>query len=134
TIHDVDYVLEQSALHHARVHKFFQYIRYQDRNIALDDVDSVVIDYLKQHSQSNITIELNDSRNSRHFIINPDGSVVIPMELPNKMFMDKKLGNILDYFNTIRTLKEWSDCVNAWEYDSHLEKMYGEKGMYRHGG
>lgn len=100
------------------VWKVFEYIHYKDinKNMPALSLQSDEIEKLKTAFASGLlSYEDSVNKDSRYFIINPDGFVVLPMNIGNNSFTDKKLGSIFDDISLIEGI--WHKMVNTDNYN-----------------
>jgi len=116
------------------VWKIFEYNHYPDRPHSKNFYDNEYVDLDETKIISTIKPFLNettelicangDSRNNRYFMINPDGSIVLPKK-SHCGFTDEVIGSLLnDTANTDNVIKQWFEEVDNKQYHEHLNFMY----------
>ena len=117
--------------------KLFEYNYYYDRNSycsndsrKFQEQNNIIDKWLRENQQRWIVYETIENRNRRHFIINPNGDILLPnMENDTKIFTDRKLANaLIDFDNGI---KKWWESCNMSEVQNHFSIMNDtENGLY----
>jgi len=106
------------------VWKIFEYMHYEDINPCqkLSYNTEVVINNLKSIIRNNNTIiryENCNVRNNRYFMVNPNGTVVIPKLYKGNTFYEKKLGSLIDDLDIV--LNNWEIEFDKQNYSNSIE-------------
>jgi MoaA/NifB/PqqE/SkfB family radical SAM enzyme len=137
TADDLDYIKAECERYGVRAWKLFAYNHYPNRNeyCSSEAVDFMVTNpiidqWLKTNSERWLVYESIESRSKRHFIINPNGDIVIPvLDAATCMFSDVVLSNAIDDFE--EGINLWWDCCNLVELRNHEERMNSNyAGLY----
>jgi MoaA/NifB/PqqE/SkfB family radical SAM enzyme len=117
--------------------KLFDYNHYDERNSycandskKYQERNSIIDRWLILNNERWIVHETVENRNRRHFIINPNGDIIIPCrDNSTHVFVDRKLANVLvDFDNGI---KMWWESCNFIEVQNHFMLMNEvDNGLY----
>lgn len=99
------------------VWKVFEYMHYKGVNenrspltLRYDEIEKLKTTFNSGH----LSYEDSANKDSRYFIVNPDGRVVLPVNIGNNIFIDKELGSISDDISQIEG--KWHQVVNSYNY------------------
>lgn len=113
TISELVNVANFISSYNVDVWKIFEYIHYEGINKARlphslkkEDIELLNSTFLT----GKLSYEDSLNKNSRYFIINPDGRIMIPMNISQNIFEDIELGSISDEISLIE--HKWRNMVN----------------------
>lgn len=100
------------------VWKIFEYIHYDGINIKrVTQIDNTYLEYLRSLLKNNSTIlryECSINRTNRYFMINPDGTVVVPCVFKQNTFIDREIGSLLENYDKV--ISEWHNIIDNNNY------------------
>jgi MoaA/NifB/PqqE/SkfB family radical SAM enzyme len=134
-IEDLNNLKEICGRFNVRSWKIFEYNHYPDRNDycvanSIDfTADNPVIDgWFDENAESWIVYEKCANRNRRHFVVNPNGDIMIP-EMIDGVFSDKLFFNVLVDFESC--IQEWWKYCDMNEVVNHHCIMNNKEfGLY----
>lgn len=125
-INDIDRLRDFLSLYPIDVWKIFEYIHIVGNNSHLEPyrLSFEQINKLKlQSNQFYISYEDIENKDSRYFMVNPDGSIVIPTRKYGNVFEDILIGSLFDA--EVNFVDIWKDkiCLNRYYNSNKVLKV-----------